>query len=293
MREVRLVVIYFVGVVVLAALLAPPLFWLGQWAGATWSVRVLTSSGFERYFNRAILIAAVVLIFPLVRTLRIRSAEAAGLQVGPRPWRMLVIGLASSLIIMVMEWIIIQSTAWFPAGSGGAMAALPRILMTAVVVSVLEETLFRGVLQKIMMRGLGTAGLVLTALVFAAIHYVKPPAYAVTGPDVGWGSGFALLPHAFWLFDLIPAATFAALGALILAGLILGRAALMSGGLALPFGIHAGWILGLEFMKKLLDRSEAVWPWIGQDLLGGVVPGLLLICQGVALECWYRRLKAK
>lgn len=289
MKELRIIAIYFVSVLLGAVLLAPPLYWVGQAIGKQFNIGVFVSSGFERYFNRAVLIAAVVGLVPLVRALRIRDRRKLGLSAGEHPWRWLWVGLAVALGMVAIEAIILGMTGFYP-WSGSMLPALPRILGTAVVVSLLEEALFRGVLQSLAMETFGRiAGWLVIAFFFALIHYVKPPAFAVSGPTIEWYSGFQLLPHLFWLFALFPAPTWAGLLNLFVVGLILGRAAWLTRGLMLPIGLHAGWILGLESAKKAMARSESHWPWISQDLLGGLLPFVLLLLTWGGLELWLRQ----
>lgn len=273
-------------------LLAPPLYWVGQSLGAQLDIRVLVSSGFERYFNRAILITAVLGLWPLLKALQIRDRRRLGLTMGTRMPRMLLFGFALAFGMVLLEWLILQWTGWYPVTGVQAWLTgrLPQIIGTAVVVSLIEETLFRGVLQSILCRVAGArAGFLIVAFLFAVIHFVKPPSFAVTGSQVEWWSGFALFPHFFWMFDLFPAQTWTGLASLTVVGLILGRAAILTQGLALPIGLHAGWILGLESAKRLMPREVAHWPWISRDLLGGLLPFLLLLMTWAVLEIWLRR----
>jgi membrane protease YdiL (CAAX protease family) len=93
--------------------------------------------------------------------------------------------------------------------------ALPTWVAAAAILAVMamgEEILFRGILLRIWRDRLGDRGaLVLTTLLFAALHSGNP--------NVG---------------------VLGVLGVL-LAGALLGLAALRSGGLWWPFGIHLGW----------------------------------------------------
>jgi len=291
-KELRPIVIYFLSIVLGGMLLAPPLYWIGQSVGSQLGIRVLVSSGFERYFNRAILITAVLGLWPLIKALEIRDRRRLGLMMGPRLRHHLLVGFGLAFGMVLVEWLILQVTGWYSVTGFQAWltGTLPRIIGTAVVVSLIEEALFRGVLQSILSRILGwLGGWIIVAFLFAIIHFVKPPSFAVTGSEVAWWSGFALFPHFFWMFDLFPAQTWTGLASLTVVGLILGRAAMLTQGLALPIGLHAGWILGLESAKRLMPRETAFWPWISRDLLGGLIPFLLLLLTWGVVEFWMRR----
>src|SRR5205823_13985050 len=72
---VRLLV-YLLATVLLGALLAPPLFWAAQWLiGHGW-LTFLSRFDFETFFHRALLVAAAVLLWPLARSLSVRSRPA-------------------------------------------------------------------------------------------------------------------------------------------------------------------------------------------------------------------------
>jgi len=281
----RILTIYFLGVVLGAMVLAPPLYWTGQTVGGWFGWRPFVESGFERYFNRAILITAVLGLIPVVRALRVRDRATLGLVPGLQPGRFFVLGAGLALAMVLVEVALLTALGVVTPG-GEVVGFLGRILMTALVVSLIEESLFRGVLQTVVQRaGAGRTGaLVIVAVLFGLVHYVKPPGFAVMDGEVAWWSGFALAPHFFWLFDFAPAQTWAGLLNLTVVGLILGRAVQRTGGLALPVGLHVGWILGLESGKRWLQQREALWPWVSQDLLGGLLPLLLLLATWWAVE---------
>src|ERR1051325_4050076 len=81
---VRLLV-YLIATVLLGALLAPPLFWAAQSLIAHGTFTFLAKFDFETFFHRALLVAAIALLWPFIRSLEIRSL--ADLQLAPNPHR--------------------------------------------------------------------------------------------------------------------------------------------------------------------------------------------------------------
>ena len=71
---------YFAATLLIGALLAPPLFWAAQWLAAHQIFAFLAGYDFEKFFHRALLIAALLLLWPLLRSLKIRSWSELGLQ---------------------------------------------------------------------------------------------------------------------------------------------------------------------------------------------------------------------
>ena len=71
------ILLYLAATVLIGALLAPPLFWMAHAAaGHLHNARLkafVAKTDFERYFDRGILIAALALLWPLLRALRIKN----------------------------------------------------------------------------------------------------------------------------------------------------------------------------------------------------------------------------
>jgi membrane protease YdiL (CAAX protease family) len=157
--------------------------------------------------------------------------------------------------------------------SYGKLAWLP---VTALVVSVLEEILFRGALQGAVRKTtVDDFAIVVVAVLFAAVHFLKPPAHGVPATDIRWWSGLALLPDTLDQFRQ-PALLLGGFSTLLVVGLILGYARERTRSLWMPVGLHAGWILGKMGLLAVTRHSEA-WPWLGPDVLVGLAPLLTLL----------------
>src|SRR5947209_18207910 len=83
---VRLLV-YLLATVLIGALLAPFLFWWAQSLVAHGSLTFLARYDFETYFHRALLVAVVILLWPLARSLEIRSLSDLQLASNRHRWR--------------------------------------------------------------------------------------------------------------------------------------------------------------------------------------------------------------
>ena len=86
LKDLARILTYFAGVIVLGALLAPPLYWLGQALAARGVMTFLAETEFQKFFNRAVLIAATALVWPMARWLRVGGWRGLGLDPDPR-WR--------------------------------------------------------------------------------------------------------------------------------------------------------------------------------------------------------------
>ena len=73
MKDVAKLALYFVAIVVVGALLAPLLFWSAQSLAAHGVFSFLAKYDFETFFHRAILIAAALFLWPLLRISHVRG----------------------------------------------------------------------------------------------------------------------------------------------------------------------------------------------------------------------------
>src|SRR5205823_7188770 len=106
---VRLLV-YLLATVLVGALLAPCLFWGAQAQAAHGSLTFLAHYDFETYFHRALLVAALVLLWPLVRSLEVRSLDDLGLTQNPHRWRDLLAGFVLSIVPLLCCGAILLAT---------------------------------------------------------------------------------------------------------------------------------------------------------------------------------------
>jgi uncharacterized protein len=285
--------LYFAAVVVLAAALAPWLFQAGRWfAGwmatggrSDWPLlgdlaNEARKADFQRYFNRSVLVAALVLLWPAARWLRLRRDELPGLLPRPGDAGDLLRGfLLGMLPLLAMGGILMLAGAFRPNPKFDWQTALATAAVAAVAVAVIEEWVFRGALTSLVGRTLGPrATLVFVALLFAVLHFLQPPEH-LRIPDAAVGplTGFHLAGVIFG--RLAEPATFAgAFLTLVVVGFLLGWARLASGRLWLGIGLHAGWVFALKGFSAATRRTADGPPdWvIGADLRTGVAPLLFL-----------------
>ena len=297
---------YFLGTLVLGAALAPWLWevsrgWAAWSGGAGWDkVPVIGSwnesirrADFTRVFNRAMLVAALVCLWPAARLLRVRRGEL-GLERNARWWRDVVVGFVISAgLLLMMGWGYVGMK-FFTVRPGVAWGeVISDSVMRAAGAGVMEELFFRGALLGLVL-GVWPArwALVFVTTVFAAVHFLQAPPDLVIRDNIRPGTGFWLVGEILRGFGdanflLAECAT------LWLAGWILGVARLRTRSLWLPTGIHAGWIFGIGLYAGLAKASKAVrrdehLPWIGETLKSGLVPLVMLAVTGVVLWAYVR-----
>jgi len=287
---------YFSGVILLACLLSPPLYWAGLALVERGVAPFLQGFPFHRYFSRSFQFAALLMLWPAFRWIGIRRIGELGIEPNPLWRRDLLVGLAIAVLPVLALGagsIAFDVYHWRKAIP---VAAGLRILATAGVVAILEEFLFRGVLLGLCLRSMRpTVAALSSSAVFAVVHFLRV-AKSASDPAVGWLSGFEQLPHVFSSAPPWPLLGWG-MFSLLLAGILLAVVTLRTRSLFLPIGLHAGWIIGqqgLQWVAKFHVRpQEALLPWIGPNVVSGAVPtglipaGILLLT--VALAITYLR----
>ncbi len=269
MRAARSLVIYLAAVFVGGALLAPWVYFLERCIAPHSG---LAAVPFHRFVDRTLLGLAIVGLWPLLGANGLRS------------WRQLgLVGLVARRSEMASGFLL---------GWGAVLAAfIPAILcrarlpmfdhphaaryfagsvLTALIVSVLEEILFRGALFGLLRQNVDwrVAALV-SSVVYALAHFLRKAELA--GP-VTWLSGLHLLPLMARAFvdvhSIIPA-----FFNLTLIGVALAVLYQRSGALYASIGLHASLIFWLRFFQFLTAPapSARLWLWGGADPLSGWV----------------------
>lgn len=152
---------------------------------------------------------------------------------------------------------------------------LPPILLTAISVAFIEESLFRGAILGLVRQSIPTvpAAIFVSAL-FSIVHFLNP-----TGDQVAvvrWYSGFELLPRAFGKFaePLTVLGGFVTIGIL---GLSLAHATIRTSSLWLGIGIHSGLIFAKMGFNKVTKKIHDVTPWFGGDITVGIGSVLIML----------------
>jgi membrane protease YdiL (CAAX protease family) len=269
LRAAKAIAIYAVAVVLGGALLAPPLFWTLQWvAGHTSAAGWLGRQPFYRVFDRSVLIVALVGLWPLLRSVGLRSWNELGFVRAGGWWRHVLLGsmlgVGSLGIAAVVPLLIGARTFDFDPSTGKIASQLFKFLLTAVVVGVLEETLFRGGLQNALQREFRLTGaLTATSAIYSALHFLKPPRVVIEPAAVMWVSGFDCLVNALSR-SFLSAGVGVRFVTLFLAGCVLGLAFARTRALYLSIGLHAGWVLMIKIYALLTaPTGTGLSRWLG------------------------------
>ncbi len=271
-QTIRALLVYFASIIVLGALLAPLVAWSGHGLTALWPwLPWAPETPFRRYFDRSVMIVALAGLWPLSYALGLRSWSDIGFGTHKNFFGQVLVGIVIAAA-SVMIFRVVSHKADEPIWLLGNWTLTKRLL-TAPVVAFIEETFFRGLLLAGLLRSFSPATcLTATSLFFSAVHFLKPPRPGVGAEivEIHALSGFNLLPSCFAAFAH-PAALAPYFVSLALAGLILGWAFWKTRSLAMPIGLHAGWVFTTAGKFEL--------PWTA-------IPALLV---AFALVIWLTR----
>ena len=157
------------------------------------------------------------------------------------------------------------------AGAGdhtAAAALIPKYLLSAIAIAIIEEAFFRAFLLGGMMEDFGNrVALIASAAIYALAHLVRSPArYYVSGYEPA--AGLFNLAHSVDQFSN-PAIAIPTLIGLFLLGLVLGEAYILTGSVYFSMGLHCGFVLGAKLWPKIILNRAAISWWIAG---GGAIP---------------------
>ena len=293
MRPFLALILYTAVVFVGGALMAPGLWHLAQWGDASFPghfFQNLAHHPFHRFMDRAFLILALALLWPLLRILGVNSWKDLGLVSPAGQGSRFLGGLAAGFITLGLMALLAVTVGGRPLVHTLGVARITGLffsaLGTAAVVAVLEEVLFRGGIFNGLRRVMWwPVALGIASLIYALVHFLQHG--EVTGA-VAWTSGLALLPAMLGGFadvtTLVPGFC-----TLTLAGLLLGLAYQKTGTLYFSIGLHGGWIFWLKCYGSFTGDSGAVnsWLWGTGKLIDGWAAFFVLLL-ALAVACRFR-----
>ena len=265
-RPLLAIVLLFTLPILLGALIAPPVFnGLRALGEHTEALPKLTEARFEKVTSRLVTIIAALILIPVARRTGLIPEIRAALGGFSTHRRILLSSLALGLLSMTavygFGW---WMDAFFVSpkykGPGSLAVHLLEFTAGALLIGLLEEIFFRGLVFGAMRQRLGwVRAALLSSAIFSAIHFFRPRLPAPIEVAT-WYDGLALIPHMFALFVWPRDAIFAA--TLFVMGVTLCADYHKRGHLYGVIGLHAGWVLAMLTGSHLFNRHREVLPWL-------------------------------
>ena len=287
---------FIAAVLLLGALLAPPMFWAAKAVGHSLNIAFLNKLAFTSVYDRAALLVALCGLWPLFKAMQLRRDEVVGVTPFSIGKKQILTGFFMAVLLIILMSVICMNFGVFKMAKMPAWAGFLLPLVSGFSVAFLEEFLFRGAVLSVLTRSTGLRGGVLwTTILFATVHFLKPPAHeAIADADVGWGTGFWVVTQLFRGFasleSIVPEFLL-----LFGVGLVLALARRITDGLWLGIGLHAGWVAGMKYFSQLSTTTKALRagefaPWMVENhckaivsATVGIVPLITVLVTGAVV----------
>jgi membrane protease YdiL (CAAX protease family) len=250
----------------------------------------LAKYDFETFFHRAILIAAALLLWPLLRISHVRSMADLGLTPNPRWGRDVCVGALLAAIPLLCCGALLIGFHVYSFRHILAWSRFGKVLVASIAVPFIEEAFFRGIILGVLLRtGRKYMPILVVSALFAAVHFLKAPER--TSAVVAWSSGLNSISHAFGRFG-DPMMVASAFVTLFLIGCVLADARVLTHSLWLSIGLHAGWILASGTFSLLARQQALALPWLGKNLLVGIIPLGVAAFTWIIMRTWLKHDRA-
>lgn len=308
-NELTRLFLFVILCLIIAAILTPYLYTWGKAFGAGDSAEWLGSwkqsmekGDLARYYNRMLMLTAIILLYPFIRTLKddsrgIDIKSPLSVRLNPRlsGWKDMLVGFVYAMGYMGIFFIVVRQIGWITIDLDASPGkALIKAITPAVIVSLIEEWLFRGVIFALLLRSLSVRGTIIgLSFFFALVHFLKP--YHGSPEIMDGGSadaGFRLLAQIGERF-LHPEDFIGIFMTLFIVGVILAYARHKTGYLWMPIGLHAGWVFTLKIYGALTNNTGTAHPVLyGNDIREGLAPLLFVCLTGAAVWLYLKPRKS-
>lgn len=291
-KGVLALALIFFGAMVFAAIFSPLLYFaVKAWAASSpetlpnWLATRMEPQDFPRYFDRVRWLPVLLCLPWLFRWTGLFSLRRLGYgepRRAPLPLlKWWLAGLLMLVAVALVQWAAVGATVSPDFTAGYLLEKLALGLVSGLIVALLEEMIFRGLIFRLFYTALRPIpAVVLAALFFAYVHFkhVSWP----EGQEVHWWSGFEVCWQVAGGFILHP--DWWKFANLFAAGAFLNLLFLRSGSLWPCVGVHAGWVCFRAVYTRFVNipAGDSQWLWGSQTMLDGLLPLLPL----AALCAW-------
>jgi len=240
---------------------------------------------FQKMISKSTQLLLILSIFPAMKLLAI-DKQQLGFAARPVFFKQLLQGLGLGLLtllpIFIVLWVlkinVFDATKQWTTGL--VLAKLGYTLFLALLISLIEEPLFRGILLTGLRKKMPLAlAIVVSAVYYSALHFLDNNV-AISAQDVHFFTGFSLLKGAF--LNVFNPMMFSSFISLMMVGIFLGIVRTqVKTSLGVCIGCHASWVWQIKMSKSLFDTnlwSDYIYLVGGYDgIVGPLVTGWLLL----------------
>jgi membrane protease YdiL (CAAX protease family) len=226
---------------------------------------------FPRIFDRVVMIGLVVVLILWAQELKLVSLLRTGFARPVANFAFTVRGFLVAVGVMVVLFLVACAMEGFPPATHAARL-LPKYVLSAVVIAVIEEAFFRAFLFGGMQNDFGSTGaLIVSSTIYALAHLVRAPARFYT-TTLDLSAGVRTLGLSFSQLSA-PASALPTLIGLFLLGVVLAEAFILTGTVWFSVGLHAGFVIGAKLWPKMMVTRRSLPGWLAgwgrQPLISG------------------------
>jgi len=244
----------------------------------------------HKLISKSTLVLLILSIYPIMRWLKL-DWQALGFKNTRLFFKQLGIGLILGAITLspVLIALYVLDVHVFDVSRewtvGKVFLKVLGYLLLALLISILEEPLFRGILLANFKQKIGViAAIIFSSIYYAALHFVKPKS-KVSYEEMELSSGFELMLDAFanWTNPEILSAFIA----LMMVGIFLGiLRAQIPYSIGLCIGCHTSWVWQIKLSKSFFNTNSASEYYYLVSSYDGVVGHLVSVWMLFAISVY-------
>lgn len=240
---------------------------------------------FQKIISKSTQILLILSIFPAMKILNI-DKEQLGFAARPVFFKQLLQGLILGLLTLLPIFValVLLKINVFDADHhwtvGLVCTKLAYTLILALIISLIEEPLFRGILITGLSKKIPVVlAIIVSAIYYASLHFLDNNT-VIAVQDIHFFTGFTLITGAFT--NVFNPMMFSSLISLMMVGIFLGiLRTQVKNSLGLCIGCHASWVWQIKMSKSLFDTniwSEYIYLVGSYDgIVGPLVTGWLAL----------------
>ena len=216
----------------------------------------------KRLISKGTQLFLVLSIFPLTKYLKLSWSDI-GFTPKPIFYRELLKGFVVGLVVLlpIISLLLFLDIRTFDASKQWAVFSVIKMLLLsallpAILISLIEEPIFRGILLSSQYKYFTkSSAIIVSAICYAALHFLKTN-MDVAYEDITLLTGFQLIGNA--LSNAVSLNNLSAFIALFMVGVFLGGARLYQGlGIGFCIGCHSAWVFLIKATKQgsSLDKN--------------------------------------
>jgi membrane protease YdiL (CAAX protease family) len=241
----------------------------------------ITDFHLYKIMSRVVLISVLVLFLNYKYRFGFQSIKDLGLEFNAKWWKLVLLGFVLGIIsIGIILLIMLSNSIRFIVSDISYLGWIRNIiqyLFAGFLIAFFEELIFRGFIFQSLLKDSGMVGPVFfTNILYSIVHFMKPSSLDYISV-LSLFSSIDALPKFFSPVILNFTNIWPSLVGLFLVGAVLSAAYLRTKSLALPIGLHAGWVMAIKSISITTDSTTSGIFWMSGNVVENPITWFVLI----------------